>query len=362
MSDPPNPAPAPSFSLGRLLIVAVPVALATWGVLKLYGGSVAQEQQAAEASGQRKALVGLLGAAEESTQLAKNLADADGDLVADPPKDVAQQLDPEELNFSYVASGDAEDQQATWKELLAKIEESTGKKVNLIAYDDTFKQSQALKSGELHITGFSTGEAPGAVNDAGFVPVACFADQNGDYRITMKIIVPADSPIQKVEDLKNRQMYFVRPRSNSGCTAAVVMLMEKHDLKPERDYSWRFSYDHRDSIQGVADKKFEAAAVASDILEQMIAEGKITEDSIRTIYTSEPFPPGVVGVAYNLKPELQEKIKAALLGFDWAGSGLATKYNPSGYVKFAPVNYKDDWAAVREIRQTSGELLSQLGG
>jgi phosphonate transport system substrate-binding protein len=140
------------------------------------------------------------------------------------------------------------------------------------------------------------------------------------------------------------------------------MLMKKHDLKPERDYSWRFSYDHRDSIQGVAEKKFEAAAVASDILAQMIAEGKVADNAIRTVYESEQFPPGVIGVAYNLKPELQAKIKQALVDFDWTGSGLAAKYSASGYVKFAPVNYKDDWAAVREIRKSSGEMLSQFGG
>ena len=39
----------------------------------------------------------------------------------------------------------------------------------------------ALKSGDLQVTAFSTGEAPGAVNAAGFIPVACFADQNGDF-------------------------------------------------------------------------------------------------------------------------------------------------------------------------------------
>jgi phosphonate transport system substrate-binding protein len=344
-----------------VLLLAVPLALIVWGANTIYSKNVQQLQQQAEAEGQRESVAGLLGGEPGDTALDAKYKDADGDLVADAPAE-GERLDPEQLTFSYVASGDLEGEDATWKELLAAIKASTGKEVNLVRYDDTFKQTQALKSGELHITAFSTGEAPGAVNEAGFVPMACFADQNGDYRITMKIIVPADSPIKNVEDLKSRQLYFVRPRSNSGCTAAVVMLMQKHDLQPDRDYSWRFSYDHKESIRGVAEKKFEAAAVASDILAQMIAEGAVTEDSIRTIYESEPFPPGVVGVAHNLKPELQAKIKEALLGFDWANSGLANKYGPSGYVKFAPVNYKNDWAAVREIRKTGGELLSQMGG
>jgi phosphonate transport system substrate-binding protein len=356
MSGTPAPEHKP-FSFGRVLILAVPLALVVWGGMKMYGGSSQQEE---ETKGQRNVLVGLLGQQDKPATLAKDYKDENGDMVADAPSDAASQKDPEELIFSDIASGSAEGEEATWKELIAAIEKATGKKVKWATYDDTFKQMQALKSGELQITAFSTGEAPGAVNDAGFVPVACFADQNGDYRITMNIIVPADSSIKKIEDLKGRRLAFVRPRSNSGCTAALVMLMKKHDLKPDRDYSWFFSYDHRDSIKGVADKKFEAAAVASDILEQMIAEGKIPDNAVRTIYESEPFPPGVVGVAYNLKPELQEKIRQALLGFDWAGSGLATKYGASGSVKFAPVDYKNDWKSVRDIREAGVEMLSQL--
>ena len=59
------------------------------------------------------------------------------------------------------------------------------------------EQLRALKNGELHVTAFATGEAQGAVNEAGFVPAACFADKDGDYHYTMKIIVPADSEIKK---------------------------------------------------------------------------------------------------------------------------------------------------------------------
>ena len=177
----------------------------------------------------------------------------------------------------------------------------------------------------------------------------------------MKIIVPADSPIKDLGDLKGHRMTFVRPRSNSGCTAALVMLMKDHNLQPERDYSWGFSFGHENSIKYVAEHKFEAAAVASDILARMAARGDIAKDSFRVIYESEPFPPGVIGYVYNLTPGLQKQIGDALLSFNWAGTGLEKKFGASGWVKYAAVNYKEDWKAVREIRQTGGEMLAQLG-
>jgi phosphonate transport system substrate-binding protein len=346
-----------SFSFGRVLILAVPIALILWGAFKIYGGSAQQE---AEAKGQRNAIAGLLGEQDKADTLAADFKDADGDMLADAPTDAAKLLDPEEISFSYVASSETEGEENAWKELLDAVAKSTGKKVTLVTYTDTGEQMRALKSGDLQITAFSTGEVQGAVNGAGFIPVACFADANGDYHYTMKIIVPADSPIKSLDGLKDHRMTFVRPRSNSGCTAALVTLMDKHNLQPERDYKWGFSYGHENSIHGIAEHKFEAAAVASDILARMVANGDVKEDSFRVIYESEPYPPGVVGFAYNLTPELQKSIRDALVNFDWTGTGLAKKFGASGSVKFAPVNYKDDWAGVRKIHQVGGDTLAQL--
>jgi phosphonate transport system substrate-binding protein len=356
MSDA-TPSAGPSFSVGRVLLVAVPLALIMWGANRIYSSNVQNE---AEQELRRSSVSGLLGDHADLAALSKDYKDADGDLLADAPAD-ADCVAPEELAFSYVAASDASGEQETWTELLEAFKKKLGRQVTLVSYADTAEQMRALKDGTLHITAFSTGETPGAVNEAGFIPVASFADQNDDYRYTMKIIVPADSAVKKVEDLKGGRFTFVRPRSNSGCTAALVMLMKKHDLQPERDYKWGFSYGHDKSIEGIAAKRFEAAAVASDILAQMVADGKVAEDSIRVIYESEPYPPAVVGYAYNLTPELCDGIEQTLLEFDWKGSGLEKKYGPAGSVKFAAVNFKNDWTPVRDIRQSGSEMLTQLG-
>jgi phosphonate transport system substrate-binding protein len=351
---------AKSFSIGRVLLVAVPVALLTWGAFTLYGGSVEKEQQDAEARGQRNVFQGLLGDQDDSPGLAQGYADADNDLVADPPQDAAKQVEPAEIHFSYIASSESENEEETWKEFLAALSEKLKRPVKLVSYSDANEQLRALRDGELHVTAFGTGEVQSAVNDAGFVPLACFADKDGKYHYTMKIIVPADSKIENVEDLKGKRITYVRPRSNSGCTAALVMLMKEHNLQPERDYTWGFSYDHETSINGIADKRFEAASVASDILERMIASGEVQAGAIRTIYESDAFPPGVVGCAFNLKPGIRDGIRETLANFDWKGSGLEKTYGSQGSVKFATVSYKDDWKPVRDIRNDGQQMLAKL--
>jgi len=361
MSDAPH---AGSFSIGRVLLLVVPLALIAWAA-KMYSGNL---QTNAQAQLERTMVSRLLGDAAAAATLDKKFTDADDDLLADAPADAAKSLDPKEINFSYVASSDTEDEAETWKELLAALESRLGRKVNLVEYNDADEQLRALAAGDLHVTAFATGEVQGAVNEAGFIPAACFADKDGKFHYSMKIIVPADSDIKEIDDLRpveedgelhQRRLTFVRPRSNSGCTAALVMLMKEHDLQPERDYTWGFSYGHENSINGIAEKKFTAAAVASDILDRMIASGDVQEDAIRVIYESEPYPPGVIGYAYNLTPELQEGIRETLLGFAWEGTGVEKTYGASAE-KFAPVDYKKDWAPVRAINKSSGELFAKL--
>jgi phosphonate transport system substrate-binding protein len=347
---------AGSFSFGRVLMLVIPLALIGWAA-KMYSGNL---ENSAQAHLERTMASRLLADVTSSDNLSQKFTDADGNLVADLPKDEKELLDPETINFSYVASSDTEDEAATWKEFIAALSEKLGKPVNLVTYTDVGEQMRALQNGELHVTAFATGETPEAVNEAGFIPAACFADADGNFSYTMKIIVPAGSEIKTVDDIKGKRMTFVRPRSNSGCTAALVMLMKEHDLQPERDYNWGFSYGHENSIKGVAEKKFMAAAVASDILARMIANNDIAESDVSVIYESKPYPPGVVGYAYNLKPELSEAIVETLTTFDWKGTGLEKGPGKSGSVKFAPVDYKKDWEPVREINKTGGELFTKL--
>ncbi len=333
------------FSIRRLLFFLLPlIAIALVSVQVLKSRWETAKQQLTTNTVSR-----LLGNANANLRLSSDYQDEDGDLIADPPGDLAKCINPVELIFSFIASADGNDPLEVWHEFAEAIAKRTDRKVNLVRYSDTGEQLRALRNGQLHITAFGTGAVPAAVNLYGFVPVCTLGREDGSCGYTMKIIVPADSDIKKVEDIRGRRMTFTRPRSNSGYKAALVLLMDEHNLQIEQDYAWGFSYGHDNSIRRIASKEFEAAAVASDLLDRMIARGDIEADAISSIYESAKFPPSAIGHAYNLTPELREGIGETLLGFDWSGSGLEKEFGPAGATQFVAVSYKDDWDSIRRI-------------
>jgi phosphonate transport system substrate-binding protein len=127
-------------------------------------------------------------------------------------------------------------------------------------------------------------------------------------------------------------------------------------MEPGRDYTPAFSGKHDNSILGVANKDYDAAAIANSVKTRMIARGVVNADQLVTIYTSETFPTTGYGVAHNLKPELQEKIREAFFSFDWTGSKLLEEFGKSEppQEKFVPISFKDNWSVIREIDAASG--------
>jgi phosphonate transport system substrate-binding protein len=331
-------------SLRRVLMIVLPVAIVGFGIFLWSKTWV----PAAEEALSTNVLARMFTSDTSLSTPSMSYPDQDGDMVADPPSDPAKVIDPPVLMFSYVASQEESAPEEAWMELLKAIGEKTGKEVNFVKYESVDDQLAALKKGELHIAGLNTGIVPPAVQRDGFVPLCTFGREDGSFGYTMQFLVPADSSIKKMEDIKGHKVTFTRLDSNSGCKAPLTLLMEQYKLIPERDYQWGFSQGHEDSVKQVVAKESDVAPVASDVLARMVEKGEIDTNSYRSIHESERFPPATIGVAYNLKPELRDAIKTTLLEFNWEGTGLEKEFGPD-VVKFVPVDYKNDWANIRRI-------------
>jgi phosphonate transport system substrate-binding protein len=278
--------------------------------------------------------------------------DRDGDLTADLPTDPGQWIDPDTLIFSYTPVEDPAVYESVWAGFLDHLAETTGKKVVFFPVQSNAAQLEAMRSGRLHIAGVNTGGNPIAVACAGFVPFAMMAANDGSYGYEMEIIVPADSAIQSPADLKGKSLAFTSPTSNSGSKAPQALLKSEFNLVADQDYKTAYSGKHDNSVMGVANKDYEAAAIANSVSKRMFDRGVVDPAKVRTIYKSETFPTTGYGHAHNLNPELVAKIKQAFFTYPWEGTPLKQEFAKED--KFVAIYHKTDWSIIRKIDAANG--------
>ena len=272
----------------------------------------------------------LAGPAMAEFQLDSRFTDADGDLVADVPTDESQLVDPDTLIFAYTPVEDPAVYAEVWEGFLDHMREVTGKEVQFFPVQSNAAQLEAMRAGRLHVAGFNTGSNPIAVACAGFRPFAMMASADGSFGYEMEIITYPGSGIESVEDIKGKQLAFTQETSNSGFKAPSALLKSEFGMEAGKDFEPVFSGSHDTSVIGVANKDYPAAAIANSVKARMIERGVVEGDQLEVVYTSQTFPTTGYGVVYNLKPELQEKIKEAFFSFPWEGSALAEEFSKSG--------------------------------
>ncbi len=273
----------------------------------------------------------------EHGDLDARYCDTDGDMLADVPTDESKWVDPDTLIFAYTPVEDPAVYKKAWSDFLPYLEEKTGKKVQFFPVQSNAAEIEAMRSGRLHIAGFNTGSNPLAVNCAGFRPFTIMASDDGDFGYEMEIITYPGSGIEKVEDIKGKQLAFTSPTSNSGFKAPSAILKADYGMVADKDFEPVFSGKHDNSILGVANHDYPAASIANSVMQRMIERDVIKPDQVVSIYKSQTFPTTGFGTVYNLKPELQEKIKDAFFTFPWEGTSLEEEFKKSGEHKFIPI-------------------------
>jgi len=193
-----------------------------------------------------------------------------------------------------------------------------------------------------------------AVNCGGFRPFTIMAAEDGSFGYEMEIITYPGSDIESVEDIQGSQLAFTSPTSNSGFRAPSALLRSEYGMEADEDFETAFSGSHDNSILGVVNKDYEAAAVANSVLNRMLARDVVAEDDYVSIFTSETFPTTAYGTAHNLMPELQEQIQEAFFSYDWEGTALEAEFANSGEAQFIPITYQQHWNVIRTIADANG--------
>jgi phosphonate transport system substrate-binding protein len=280
--------------------------------------------------------------------------DENGDMVADTPKDAKKLKTPNTLVFTYTPVEDPAVYEKIFKPFTDHLAQCTGKRVVFYQVQSNAAEIEAMRSGRLHVGGFSTGPTAFAVNIAGAVPFAIKGYEKDFQGYHLIVIVKKDSPYRTLADLKGRRLAHTSPSSNSGHMAPMA-LFPKQGLVPEKDYKIIFSGKHDQSVLGVNSGDYDAAAVASDVFHRMAGRGQVKEENFRIIYQSPKFPTSSFAYAHDLEPKFRDRMVKCFLDFRYTED---MKKAFDGADRFYPINYKEHWSVVREVAEAGGEKFT----
>ena len=283
--------------------------------------------------------------------------DEDRDGIADVPKDPGKITSPDPLVFAYVPVEDPAVYGTVFADLLRHLERATGKKTQYFGPQNYAAQLEAMRSGRLHVTGYSTGSVPYAVNLAGAVPFAQMATDKGPRGYHLVVIVQAQNArITSVADLKGKRVAHVSQTSNSGHQAPVYFF-SKLGVTPGKDYQIAFSGKHDNSVLGVVNGDYDAAAVADTVLERMVNRGVVKRSEYKVVYTSAVFPTAGFAHHHALDPGLAAKIREAFFTFKVQGTSVGKEFKDT--TRFLPVDYRKDWESVVGILEANGAAFTR---
>ena len=304
----------------------------------------------------------LLGAPAVAADACKNRGELDpmycddnNDMVADVPPDPKKWKNPSTIVFTYTPVEDPAVYENIFKPFTTHLAACLNKKVVFYQVQSNAAEIEAMRSGRLHVGGFSTGPTAFAVNLAGAVPFAVkgFAKDFQGYNLI--VVVKASSPYQKLSDLKGKKVAHTSPSSNSG-HLAPMSLFPAQGLTPDKDYKIIFSGKHDQSVMGVNSGDYDAGAVASDVFHRMGERGQIKESDFRVIYRSQKFPTSSFAYAHDLDPKLVDKMLSCFYDYRFPAE-MQKAFD--GADRFFPINYKTTWEVVRAVAKGSGQAFDR---
>jgi len=281
--------------------------------------------------------------------------DANGDMVADTPQDPSKLKDPSTIVFTYTPVEDPAVYEDLFNPFTEYLATCTNKRVMFYQVQSNAAEIEAMRSGRLHVGGFSTGPTAFAVNIAGAVPFAVKGYEDGCQGYNLMMIAKKDKSDSSLKDLKGQKVAHTSPSSNSGHMAPMA-LFPKEGLVPDQDYKILFSGKHDQSVMGVNSGDYDAAAVASDVFERMAARGQIKKDDFKIIYTSPKFPTSSFAYAHDLEPKLRDKMLTCFFEYRFP-EPMKKAFN--GADRFYPITFIKDWSVVRDVAEAGGKKFDR---
>jgi phosphonate transport system substrate-binding protein len=198
-----------------------------------------------------------------------------------------------------------------YQTLSTDLGKALGCKVNLQVADSYVAEILAMKNGKLDMGEFGPAGFVFASQQANAVPLASFADSNGQLSTyTAGIWVKKGSPITSLKKLAGHTLALSSTGSTSGDWMpryALIQAGVQNQVKTE------YAGGHPESLEALLHGKVDAAEINSQTEASAVTAHTFDPSQYTQIWKSQPIPNDPISAASTLSPAARSAIKNALL-------------------------------------------------
>jgi phosphonate transport system substrate-binding protein len=278
-----------------------------------------------------------------------------------------------ELNFGVISTEASTNQKKNWEPFLADMEKAIGIKVNGFYASDYAGVIEAMRFNKVHVAWYGNKSGMEASNRSNAEVVAQIVSRDGSTGYYSHVIVNAESPYTKLDDIlkcdKTLDFGIGDPNSTSGFLVPTSYIFAARNIDPKTCFKTVRNASHQANAMAVAHKQVAAATNNSEDLQRTEKTAPDARKQIRIIWTSPIIPLDPIMWRKDLEPAVKTKIYTFLLSYGRVGAPEQIKaqreilanliwspFNPSNDNQLLPIRILEANKAIMKI--TSDEKLS----
>ncbi len=251
-----------------------------------------------------------------------------------------------ELVFASIPAENAAAVTEQFSDFAAYLSREIGVPVKLRIAGDYAAVIEGQRAEQIHIAYYG----PAAYARARMIgvkttPFAIEVNKGGIKGYYSVLWVKSNSPYQKVEDLKGKNIAFVDPNSTSGNNVPRYAL-DRMGIKPE-DFFGKVVYSgsHTNAIMALNQGTVDVAAnqwfsdTDSEVT-RMAEKGMVKKEDFRVIYKSDQIVNSPIAYLDSLPSDLKKKIEQAFFDFAKKDKAAFDKYSGGKYEPFQSVTHE----------------------
>lgn len=201
---------------------------------------------------------------------------------------------------------------AEHRPLLQHLVRTLDRPVELRIFEDYVDLATKLREGQLELAALSAYAYVRASREGGGLDLLATHVTSGGASYEGYVIARADSPIQRLEDLRGRVFCYTNPASTSGYLYPRAVL-RRAGIDPDGAFkATRFMGDHRATLQALYHEVCDGAAVYASIVFDADRHG-IPPQQIRILASTDRIPYDAYCASTKQPLALRQRLRGALL-------------------------------------------------